>query len=163
MPDTYAVVGGEGFLGHALVLALRQRYPSAKVVSLDIVQRHFPEKDQWAFANCDLTILEDVTRVFNEHKVSTVLHTASPWIGASKAVCEKVNVGGTTNVVEACKATGVRKLVYTSSGGVVFDGRDVINVDERCTAPESSGQDDVYAYNISKVGRTGISARISTL
>ena len=38
---------------------------------------------------------------------------------------KSVNVDGTAHVVEACLAAGVRRLVYTSSASVVFDGRDL--------------------------------------
>lgn len=57
-----------------------------------------------------------------------------------------MNVDGTKAIVAAAIATGVRKLVYTSSAGVVFNGGDVINVDERLTPPEVP----LDAYNDSK-------------
>lgn len=41
---------------------------------------------------------------------------------------------------------GVRKLVYTSSAGVVFNGQDLINVDERVPYPAKA----MDAYNESK-------------
>jgi sterol-4alpha-carboxylate 3-dehydrogenase (decarboxylating) len=40
----------------------------------------------------------------------------------------------------------VRKLVYTSSAGVVFNGADIIDVDERLPYPETP----LDAYNDSK-------------
>ncbi|KFK23040.1 hypothetical protein AALP_AAs70186U000100, partial [Arabis alpina] len=33
-----------------------------------------------------------------------------------------VNVPGTQNVIDACVDTGVKRLIYTSSPSVVFDG-----------------------------------------
>ncbi len=47
----------------------------------------------------------------------------------------EANVTGTDNVIEACRATGVRKLVYTSSPSVIFDGTDQRNVDESMPYP----------------------------
>lgn len=41
-----------------------------------------------------------------------------------------VNVTGTANVIAAATELGVKKLVYHSSGGVVFDKRDIKNGDE---------------------------------
>ena len=40
------------------------------------------------------------------------------------------NVVGTENVLAACRRHGIRRLVYTSSPSVVFDGRDMEGVDE---------------------------------
>jgi sterol-4alpha-carboxylate 3-dehydrogenase (decarboxylating) len=60
-----------------------------------------------------------------------VFHTASPHIGAPPEIHHKVSVEGTKVVVEACQQLGVKKLVYTSTAGVTFDGSDNINIDER--------------------------------
>jgi sterol-4alpha-carboxylate 3-dehydrogenase (decarboxylating) len=129
--ESYAVIGGEGFVGHALVTALHKRYPQSSILSLDVVQRHYPEKGEWTFRSCDLTDEASLSAAL--HGVQGVFHTASPHIGGTKELCEKVNVDGTRNIVEVCKKLGVRKLVYTSSAGIPFDCTDLINVDERCT------------------------------
>ncbi len=42
----------------------------------------------------------------------------------------RVNVEGTRNVIAACRAGGVRRLVYTSSPSVVYHGGDLAGVDE---------------------------------
>jgi sterol-4alpha-carboxylate 3-dehydrogenase (decarboxylating) len=151
------VIGGEGFLGHAIVVALSAKYraPSHRIVSLDVVQRHYPSKDQWTFSVCDLTSSSSLVDAFKTFNVKTVFHTASPWIGAGKEVCEKVNVQGTEKVIEACKSEGVKKLVYTSSASVVHDGGDLINIDERCSIPK----DQKDQYNITKVRFYSISSK----
>ena len=79
-------------------------------------------------------------------------HTASPWTGSGADVCEKVNVQGTQTIVDACVQEGVRKLVFTSSAGTVYNGEDLINVDERMPFPEKA----LDAYNVTKVGRIGL-------
>lgn len=45
---------------------------------------------------------------------------------------------GTEATISACLAAGVRKLVYTSSSGVVFTGSDLNNIDETFPYPEKS-------------------------
>ncbi|GAA5871146.1 hypothetical protein JCM3774_006805 [Rhodotorula dairenensis] len=140
------VIGGEGFLGHRLVELLVERYPQASVASLDIVQRHFPEKKQWTFYSADLTALDSLAAAFKQHAARIVFHTASPWTGSGKEVCEKVNVDGTRTVVEACVQEGVERLVFTSSAGTVYDGFDLVNVDERMPFPEHP----LDAYNETK-------------
>ena len=47
----------------------------------------------------------------------------------------EVNVLGTRHVVEGCLAHGVRRLVFTSSPSVTFDGRNQEGVDESAPYP----------------------------
>lgn len=47
----------------------------------------------------------------------------------------QANVVGTRNVIAACRAAGVPKLVYTSSPSVVFHGGDMAGVDESVPYP----------------------------
>ena len=61
---------------------------------------------------------------------------------ADRALMHAVNVAGTRNVIDACMAGGVRRLVYTSSASVVFDGRDLVGGDER--APYAAKPIDYY-------------------
>ena len=58
----------------------------------------------------------------------------------------RVNVDGTKTVIAAAIETGVRKLVFTSSAGVTFNGSDIINGDERLPPPDVP----MDAYNDSK-------------
>jgi sterol-4alpha-carboxylate 3-dehydrogenase (decarboxylating) len=53
-----------------------------------------------------------------------------------------VNVEGTNAIIAACHAAGVKKLVYTSSSGVVFAGSDLNGVNETMPYPPKSL--DVY-------------------
>lgn len=66
--------------------------------------------------------------------MDTIFHcaTAAPAAEnlANKQIMQEVNVKGTQNILRAAVSEGVRKVVYTSSASVVFDGRDLIEVDE---------------------------------
>jgi nucleoside-diphosphate-sugar epimerase len=42
----------------------------------------------------------------------------------------EVNVGGTRNVLNACREAGVGRLIYTSSPSVVYNGGDLAGIDE---------------------------------
>jgi nucleoside-diphosphate-sugar epimerase len=66
-----------------------------------------------------------------------VIHTAAK-VGVTVAYepFHKTNVDGTQNVIDACRAEGVKRLVYTSSPSVVFAGDDLENVDESLPYPE---------------------------
>lgn len=56
---------------------------------------------------------------------------------------------GTQTIVDACVQEGVKKLVFTSSAGTVYNGEDLINVDERMPFPEVA----LDPYNATKVSR----------
>src|SRR6185436_6792744 len=57
--------------------------------------------------------------------IDTVFHCAAlAGIVGSRAAYSATNVDGTRNVIEAARAAGVARLVYTSSPSVCFDGRD---------------------------------------
>ncbi|CAI5977005.1 unnamed protein product [Closterium sp. NIES-64] len=63
---------------------------------------------------------------------SAVFHMASPNHALTDLTPHyTVNVLGTKNVIAACQEAGVRRLIFTSSASVVFDGRhDIKNGDE---------------------------------
>ncbi|CAH7685818.1 3-beta hydroxysteroid dehydrogenase/isomerase family-domain-containing protein [Phakopsora pachyrhizi] len=159
-PQNIIVIGGEGFLGSNLIYGLIKAYPSSNVHSLDLVQRNFdyncfdPNRQEEGedprichrFVRADLTSTESISESFESIRPDLVFHTASPRIGSGREICEKVNVQGTINVLEACLRVGVQRLVYTSSAGVVYNGVDLINVDERLPYPKVSIDD----YNLSK-------------
>ena len=75
-----------------------------------------------------------------------IIHTASPPHGLDPAIYWKVNVEGTKAVIAAAVASHVKKLVYTSSAGAIFNGQNIIDVDERLPFPEKP----LDAYNESK-------------
>ncbi|GLB38478.1 putative C-3 sterol dehydrogenase [Lyophyllum shimeji] len=139
--DIYLVIGGSGFLGRHIVQQLLDRGDT--VSALDIVQRYHDVP----FYSADITDEEQVADALRKSGATCIIHTASPPATLNNpAVFFKVNVDGTKTIIAAAVATGVRKLVYTSSAGVVFNGGDLINIDERLPAPEVP----LDAYNDSK-------------
>lgn len=89
----------------------------------DIEQQQAPEtysSETWAIAAAGMDI------VFH---CAAAAPSASNAIGNEKLMRD-VNVLGTEHVIAACRALGVAGLVYTSSASVVFEGRDLLNVDE---------------------------------
>ncbi len=127
------VTGANGFLGSYLVRQLLQR--DYEVTAL--TRRH----DQ-ALANLgakvaigDVRAMETVIAACTGQDV--VFHTAAIsgiW-GAWKRYYQ-TNTIGTKNVVEACRSSSVRRLVYTSSPSVTFDGNHQSNVEESAPYPK---------------------------
>ncbi|KAG5716363.1 Sterol-4-alpha-carboxylate 3-dehydrogenase, decarboxylating [Termitomyces sp. T112] len=139
--EVYLVIGGSGFVGRHIVQQLLDRGDT--VVSLDIVQRYHDVP----FFSVDITDEEQVADALRKSGATCIIHTASPPATINNpALFFKVNVDGTKAIIAAAVAAGVRKLVYTSSAGVVFNGGDLINVDERLAPPEVP----LDAYNDSK-------------
>lgn len=76
-----------------------------------------------------------------------MIHTASPQASkSSPELLHKVIVDGTQQVISACLEAGVRKLVYTSSSGVVFDGNHLEGADETFPTKPNLGP-----YFVSKI------------
>ena len=62
---------------------------------------------------------------------STVFHVAGRvGVWGPAADFFRINVEGTSHVIDACRTTGVPRLVYTSSPSVVYNGGDLSGVNE---------------------------------
>ncbi|KIK69653.1 hypothetical protein GYMLUDRAFT_34045 [Collybiopsis luxurians FD-317 M1] len=139
--DFYLVIGGSGFVGRHIVEQLLARGDNVSV--FDIVQRYHDVP----FYSGDISDQEQVSTALRRSGTTCIIHTASPPAGLKDpALYWKVNVDGTKAVIAAAVQNKVRKLVFTSSAGVVFNGASLINVDERLTPPEQP----MDAYNESK-------------
>ncbi|HJV36683.1 NAD-dependent epimerase/dehydratase family protein [Geomonas sp.] len=126
------VTGGGGFLGSAIVRQLRargdrvvsfSRTKHAELESLGVEQRRGdladPDAVLKAAQGCDI-----------------VFHVAAKaGIWGEYREYYQANVVGTANVIAACRAFGISRLVYTGSPSVVFDGTDVEGADESLPYP----------------------------
>jgi nucleoside-diphosphate-sugar epimerase len=61
---------------------------------------------------------------------------------------EETNVRGTANVIDACRAAGVRRLVHVSTEAVLLAGEPLVNVDE--TAPLRPDSKSLYCSTKAK-------------
>lgn len=122
-----AVTGGGGFLGSAIVRQLRARGEAVRAV-----QRR-PAPALLALgaevAQCDIADLGALKAAIAG--CSAVIHVAAKaGVWGSYASYYTANVVGTQNVVAACRALQIAKLVYTSTPSVIHTGGDVAGVDE---------------------------------
>lgn len=121
------VTGGGGFIGKALVLALRElgaevqafgrsRYPELEALGIPCIQGDI--RDQTA-----------VRRAVSGK--SCVFHVAAKaGIWGPSAEYMAINYQGSEHVLAACRSEGVGALVYTSTPSVVFDREDLNGADE---------------------------------
>jgi len=130
------VTGGGGFLGQAIVRALRKRGDAVRSFSRNSYENlKAPGVEQ---RNGDLADPSSVAAAVEGCDV--VFHVAArPGIWGDYEEYHQTNVVGTQNVIAACRRHGVHRLVYTSSPSVVFDGRDMEGVDESVPYPADFG------------------------
>jgi nucleoside-diphosphate-sugar epimerase len=121
------VTGGGGFLGRYIVEALLARgdrvssfgrgdYPQLRAQGVEVVRGDLCDRIAVAAACRDM---------------DCVFHVAAmPGISMRAGVYDEVNRVGTENVLSACRAAGVPRMIYTSSPSVVFAGVDQCGIDE---------------------------------
>ena len=127
------VTGGGGFLGGAVARALHARgdevhclqrgeYPALTALGVGVHTGDMTDREAVIAATrgCEAVIhVAGLTGVWGPYE--DYFHA---------------NVTGTRVILDACRANRVRKLVYTSSPSVVFDGRDEEHLDETAPYPE---------------------------
>lgn len=135
------VTGGAGFLGRHVVQHLLDsgRY---EVTVFDVRELDAPRPDACVVG--DLRAPDQVVAAAMGMDVVFHIATAAPTgeNALNVKLMESVNVDGTQNVIDACLACGVPKLVYTSSSSVVFEGKPLRNADE--TTPYAKKPMDYY-------------------
>lgn len=113
------VTGSSGFVGHRLVEMLIER-GAQRVVAFDIVlPRERIDDPAVEYVTGDITDEAEVREA--SEGVECIFHIAA-LVGPyhEESAYEKVNYGGTLNVLAACHAHGIRKLVMSSSPSTRF-------------------------------------------
>ena len=115
------VTGAAGYVGRLVVEALASdRQEVRTIVATDV--RDVPKAQRLAgvtYERLDITDRERLRELLEANGVDTLVHLAAvvtPRPGDTREMQYAVDVEGTENVLAACVAAGVGKLVYTSSG-----------------------------------------------
>ncbi|KAI4200550.1 MAG: hypothetical protein LQ346_002349 [Caloplaca aetnensis] len=116
------VVGGCGYLGRRIVLALLESQKASSVSVIDI-RTDTNQLPNVSYYTADISSADHVQSVFYKVRPAVVIHTASPTaFSHNMGFFEKINIGGTRNLLEASKEVqSVKVFVYTSSASVVHD------------------------------------------
>ncbi|MFO7561765.1 MAG: NAD-dependent epimerase/dehydratase family protein [Enhygromyxa sp.] len=129
---TILVTGGGGFLGRSIIRALRDRGEQVR----SFARGDYPQLREWGVELIRGDI-GDAEAVLTAAKgCDAVFHTAARvemWGAYSEFF--RVNTLGTRHVIAACRAQGVRKLIYTSTPSVVHGGDSISGVDESAPYP----------------------------
>lgn len=155
----FLITGGSGFLGRALIEELFQlaeaRGKSISVRVLDLRGGEHPRPVEWRAGS-----VTDAAAVKAACEgIDVVLHAAAmvDWGNTPEATLRAVNVGGTENVLAACRGQGVSGLVHTSTMDVVMGAGAIRGGDEtlpypdvpfdRYSATKAAGERAVLAAN----------------
>jgi nucleoside-diphosphate-sugar epimerase len=122
---TAFVTGGSGFVGGALIERLRREGWDVRALarSQRAAERVRELGAEPVMGDLDDVRIEDCEVAF--HAAAKAEDFGDP------ADFERVNVQGTRNVVHACKAGGVRRLVHVGTEAALMAGQPLVNVDER--------------------------------
>ena len=119
---TFAVIGGAGYLGRNLVRALVERGEKVQVLDLRVpdesrrVEGVTYRAGDLRDAGVVNAAIAGADAVFHAASKICALTIARPQV---RDEMWAINVGGTQNVLDACRTHGVSKLIYTSSVNVV--------------------------------------------
>jgi UDP-glucose 4-epimerase len=135
---TVLVTGGAGYIGSHMVKLLSAS--GYDVVVLDNFSTgHRDAVRAGVVIEGDLRRPHDVGRVFGQHRINAVLHfAASCYVGESvqnPAKYYENNLLGTINLLEAMRAAGVIKLVFSSTCSTYGDPISVPMTEEHPQAP----------------------------
>ncbi|MBN1207124.1 MAG: NAD-dependent epimerase/dehydratase family protein [Myxococcaceae bacterium] len=128
------VTGGSGFVGRALIAALRERGHTVRALGRSeaaLNEVRLAGAEPW---QGDLSDVEALKRGMEGCEV--VFHSAAfvkRW--GRRASYFEANVRGTEHVLEAARAAGVKRLVHVSTEAVLLDGAPIVSVDETRPLP----------------------------
>jgi nucleoside-diphosphate-sugar epimerase len=126
------VTGGGGFLGGAIVRALVARGDEVR----SLARGDYPELRALGVETFRGNVADPPTVARAARGADVVFHVAArAGVWGAYRDYYRANVEGTRSLIEACRAQGVGRLVYTSSPSVVFHGRDLEGVDESVPYP----------------------------
>ncbi len=123
MTASVLITGAGGYLGRRVVAALASSRGDEggpeRIVATDLRVPGIEEQIEGVeYAVLDICEV-DIEAALKEHDVDTVVHLAaivSPTPGQDRDFQYRVDVEGTSRVVDACLAASVRRLIYASSG-----------------------------------------------
>ena len=145
--NTALVTGGAGFIGSHLVDELLNSGRRVIVVD-DLSSGQLKNiNSNCVFMHGDITS-DALDSIFEKEKPSLVFHLAaqsSVAISSNKPLLDaSTNILGTLKILENCIKHGVKKLIYSSTGGAIYGEPPELPVDES-TAPKP-----ISNYGVSK-------------
>ena len=128
------VTGGAGFIGSNVVDALIEKGHDVAVVDNLSTGKADNVNKKARLHRCDICDTAGLDKVFEKEKPEAVHHFAAQ-INVRSSLNDPIfdartNVLGSINLFECCRKHGVRRVVYSSSGGAVYGEPKYNPVDE---------------------------------
>ena len=152
------VTGGAGFIGSHLVDKLVEEGKDVVVVDNLTTGKKINLNKKAKFIEIDITD-SGISKVFENENFDAVCHFAAS-TNVRKSVENplndiKTNVLGMVNLLEACKKHGIKKVVFSSTGGALYGNTDKLpTLENHPTRPISpygidklAGENFLYYYN----------------
>jgi UDP-glucose 4-epimerase len=118
MTGSVLITGADGYLGRLLVESLAAAPDGLHTIVATDVRDPAAQHDGVTYVTLDVRD-PSLAAVLAEHRVDVIVHLAAivtPGRKPDRELEYSVDVGGTRNVLESCVATGVQKVIVTSSG-----------------------------------------------
>lgn len=117
------ITGGTGYLGYRLGRRLSKE--GCEVILLDVHSPHQPLLPGMTYVSGSVADADKV--IAAAEGVDAIFHVASYGMSGKElrggaGPIRQVNIGGTANVIEACRRNRVPRLVYVSTNNVYFTG-----------------------------------------
>lgn len=143
------VTGGAGFIGSNLVDALIGKGHEVLVVDNLSTGSKDNINDKAKFFEYDISNNEDIKGVIKDERPEVIFHLAAQ-IDVRKSVANpqwdaQQNIIGSLNILENAKNFGVKKLIFSSTGGAIYgDTNDI-------PTPETHVEAPISPYGIGKL------------
>ena len=126
------ITGGAGFVGSHVVDAMVAAGHEPRI--FDLIPSAYHHPDEFDTYIGDLTDVEAISDA--AHGCDAIAHLAAvadvSEVVADPAYAQRVNAGGTANVLEAARAHGVRRVLYASTIWVYDGCRSDVADEETC-------------------------------
>lgn len=118
------ITGGAGFIGSHLVDALAAQGHQAIVIDNLSTGNIDNIKSSTSFYKEDITDPYVIKKIFDKHQFDYVFHLAAQ-INLRHSIKEPMfdahtNIVGSLNIIENCIRTGVKKIIFSSTGGAIY-------------------------------------------
>ncbi len=145
------VTGGAGFIASNIVDAYVHEGHQISIVDNLSSGKKANINKEVKFYNVDITNSKKISRIFEKEKFDIVNHHAAQ-IDVRKSVADpvfdaQVNILGTLNILESCHKHGVKKVIFASSGGVIYG-----ECKEGLFPEEQSEAKPLSPYGVTKLG-----------
>jgi UDP-glucose 4-epimerase len=142
------VTGGAGFIGSNIVDALIAKNHQVLILDNISTGKRQNLNPQAKLYELDLTSVAAAEMIINE-KPEIIFHLGAQ-IDVRKSIAEpefdrKINVGGSKNLLDAAETAGVKKFIFSSTGGAIYGETNIL------PSPETTPNNPLSQYGKSKL------------